>query len=197
MRISQLAEATGVSVATIKFYLRTNLIPEGTFTHANQAQYGTRHVTMIRLVRALMPLGELPLATVRTLRAASAKPAELVAALGEETHDHPTCRYDARAQNDVANIIRHFEWDISPTNAAVLSAAEALTAARDVGVDLAHYIDVYAKAAEDIAWTDTALYATEDPDERRTAVLAGTILGNQLFAALRILAQESLIRKGE
>lgn len=39
MRISELSDVTGVSVATIKYYLREELVPPGERTAPNQADY--------------------------------------------------------------------------------------------------------------------------------------------------------------
>ena len=44
MRISQLSAQTGIPVATIKFYLRENLLHDGARTSATQAQYDESHV---------------------------------------------------------------------------------------------------------------------------------------------------------
>ena len=65
MRISELSRATGVPVATIKFYLREGLVPEGVRTSPNQAQYDDAHVQRLRLVRALVGVGGLSIAATR------------------------------------------------------------------------------------------------------------------------------------
>lgn len=195
MRISQLAEQTGVTVATIKFYLRTKLIPEGTFTHSNQAQYSERHATLIRLARTLLHFGAIPHNTIQRMFNAEPNPETLNGLLGDDLDDRCAKSWTRHPRADIAEVIANFGWETAATGSARNAAAEALNAAEALGVDLTPYLHVYAQAAEDIAWADTALYAIKDPDERRAAVLAGTILGNQLFAALRILAQESLIRK--
>jgi DNA-binding transcriptional MerR regulator len=44
MRISELSSHTEIPVATIKFYLRENLLHEGVRTAATQAQYDQSHV---------------------------------------------------------------------------------------------------------------------------------------------------------
>src|SRR3954466_10059870 len=62
MRISELSRRSGVPVPTIKFYLREHLLPPGLATAATQAQYGEEHVARLRLVRALVDVGRLPLA---------------------------------------------------------------------------------------------------------------------------------------
>ena len=76
MRISELSRETGVPVATIKFYLREHLLPEGVRTSATQAQYGEEHVARLRLVRALIGPGGLSLNAARRALAAIDDPPE-------------------------------------------------------------------------------------------------------------------------
>ena len=64
MRMSGLAEATGVPVATLKYYLRAGLLHSGRVTARTQAEYDDSHVQRVRLVRALSEVGGLPLARV-------------------------------------------------------------------------------------------------------------------------------------
>jgi DNA-binding transcriptional MerR regulator len=54
MRISELSSHTEIPVATIKFYLRENLLHEGVRTAATQSQYDQSHVARLRLIRALL-----------------------------------------------------------------------------------------------------------------------------------------------
>ncbi|NNG36170.1 MerR family transcriptional regulator [Nakamurella aerolata] len=67
MRISELAERTGVSVPTLKFYLREGLLDKGETTAATRAEYGAEHVDRVRLISALTAVRELPLARVRDI----------------------------------------------------------------------------------------------------------------------------------
>ena len=67
MRISELSRVSGVPVATIKFYLREGLVPEGVRTSPNQAQYDDAHVQRLRLVRALVGVGGLSLAATKNV----------------------------------------------------------------------------------------------------------------------------------
>ena len=53
MRISALATAADVPLATVKFYLREGLLHPGAATSATQASYDESHVRRIRLIRAL------------------------------------------------------------------------------------------------------------------------------------------------
>ena len=64
MRISELAAATGVSVPTLKFYLREGVLHPGWARSRTQSDYDDSHAERVRLVRALMEVGGLDLATV-------------------------------------------------------------------------------------------------------------------------------------
>lgn len=70
MRIAALSSATGVSVATLKYYLREGLVHPGRATAVNQADYDDTHVRRVRLVRALLELGHLSIADVAAVVAA-------------------------------------------------------------------------------------------------------------------------------
>lgn len=70
MRIKGLAEATGVPVATLKYYLREGLLHPGEATAVNQAVYDDTHVRRVRLIRALADIGNMPLADITAVLAA-------------------------------------------------------------------------------------------------------------------------------
>jgi DNA-binding transcriptional MerR regulator len=70
VRIAALSAATGVNVATLKYYLREGLLHAGAATAVNQAQYDDTHVRRVKLVRALVDLGRLSIAEVREVLAA-------------------------------------------------------------------------------------------------------------------------------
>ena len=64
VKIKGLSEVTGVTVATLKYYLREGLLHAGASTAVNQADYDDSHVRRVRLVRALLHLGRLRIADV-------------------------------------------------------------------------------------------------------------------------------------
>lgn len=53
MKISDLSTGSGVSIPTIKFYLREGLLRRGGLTAPNQAQYGESHLKRLDLIRVL------------------------------------------------------------------------------------------------------------------------------------------------
>jgi DNA-binding transcriptional MerR regulator len=67
LKISQLAEAADVPVATVRHYLREGLLPEGVKTSRNMAYYPPELVARIRLIKQLQEGRFLPLKVIREL----------------------------------------------------------------------------------------------------------------------------------
>lgn len=68
LKISDLARRTGVSVGTIRFYVREGLLPQPTLkTSRNMAYYDASFVARIRLIRRLQEERRLPLSMIRTI----------------------------------------------------------------------------------------------------------------------------------
>lgn len=65
MRLAELSEHSGVSTATIKYYLREGLLPPGRQINATTADYDEEHLRRLRLVRAMIQVGRVPVAKVR------------------------------------------------------------------------------------------------------------------------------------
>ena len=74
MRISELAETTGVPVHTLKYYLREGLLMPGEATSRTRAEYGPEHVDRVRLVRALVEHGGVGIAGISAILSALASP---------------------------------------------------------------------------------------------------------------------------
>ncbi len=70
MRISELAEVTGVSVQTIHYYLRDGLLSSPIKTAPNMAYYGPEHIEDIRLIKELQEKRYLPLSVIKLVLAA-------------------------------------------------------------------------------------------------------------------------------
>jgi DNA-binding transcriptional MerR regulator len=69
MKISELSRRSGVPTSSIKFYLRGGLLPSGTATAHNQADYGDRHLERLALIRALREVARLPIETIARVTA--------------------------------------------------------------------------------------------------------------------------------
>ncbi|MFE5796323.1 MerR family transcriptional regulator [Streptomyces sp. NPDC056503] len=204
MRIGELSRRTGVSVPTIKFYVREGLLPAGRLTSPNQATYEETHVRRLRLIRALIDVGGLSVAAVREVIAAVDDPGRPVHDLlgaaavrmvpryggepqGEEREDERL----VEARERVDELIRERGWSCFPGSPAAEALAVALAALGSVGHErFAEVLGDYADAAERVARADLQYVAHHVAREELVeSVAVGTVLGDALFAALRRLAQ--------
>jgi DNA-binding transcriptional MerR regulator len=83
LRISELAEAAGVPVATVRHYLREGLLPEPVRTSRNMAYYPPEFAERIRLIKQLQEERFLPLKLIRELLESGDGDAERLRALIE------------------------------------------------------------------------------------------------------------------
>lgn len=138
MRISALSRASGVPVATIKYYLREGLLAPGIPTARNQADYGEEHLHRLRLIRVLMEVGGLGVAAVRAVLEAidddrlSAHQLLGVAhtALGPRTDDEPAPDDVRAARADVAAFLTELGWQVRADAPAARALADVLAAHR-------------------------------------------------------------------
>lgn len=199
MRIAELSRRTGVPVPTIKYYLREGLLPAGELTSPNQARYDDRHVQRLRLVRVLLDIGRLPIATIRQLLAALDRPdpdvhkvlgTALPTASGAREPADPEAVRAARERVD--RLAAERGWLVGPQAPARQAAAEVLAAFGQVGGDVGGLLEQYADVAETIARYDLEFVGrAADAEGMLHAAVIGSILGDSLLAALRRMAQES------
>src|SRR5438093_6810747 len=67
LKISELAERSGVPVATVRHYLREGLLPEPVKTSRNMAYYPPEFVERIRVIKQLQEDRFMPLRVIRDL----------------------------------------------------------------------------------------------------------------------------------
>lgn len=67
MLLNELAEASGVSVASIKYYRREGILPPGERITRTRADYGQRHLERLRLVGVLREVAGASIADIVTL----------------------------------------------------------------------------------------------------------------------------------
>ena len=202
MKISDLSKSSGVSIATIKYYLREGLLPAGEATASNQADYGDAHVRRLRLIRALIDVGEIPVASVRNvLHAVDSTSISLHDAFGEVMHslgDVPTGAVPA-ATKEVRAWLTRRNWSIkqaAPAPNALAAMVDTLRAF-DFPVSVSDF-DAAADAAEESAELEVA-YARSMAD--RTAavetMVIGTIVYERALAEVRRLALEAVSARME
>lgn len=200
MRIAELSRRSGVSIPTIKYYLREKLLPPGTPAGRNQAGYGDQHLERLRLIRALREVGRLSVAATAEVVAVLDGP-ELPrhhlmgrahhAVTGADAPDR-TGRDWARARAEAQEWVRELGWRVEPDTPALDQVADVCVALRRLGdTDLLDHRARYAEAALALAGHEVRVAADQaDPQAALTAVVVGTVLGEALFAALRLLAHQ-------
>ncbi len=201
MRLSELSRSSGVPAATIKYYLRENLLHEGHLISATQAQYDQSHVARLRLIRALLGPGGLSVAKARrvldAVDHAEAPSNELLGAAHCALVEPADPGRDLGRADD---LLRQWGWTIDPkdrdSRAAFLDALEAIDAA---GFDLPDgALDGYARAMLQVATMELDHLPTQSPEAAVRYVVLGTVLNEPLILALRRLAEQhvSTIRFG-
>jgi len=163
MRISELSRVSGVPVATIKFYLRENLLHEGIRTAATQAQYDESHVARLRLIRALLGPGGLSIAAAHRVIGAIEEPPDSL----------------------------HELLGVAATAVAGPNLKDALHGLDEAGFELPEgALDVYTDHMRQIAQFEIDNVPTDSPTAAVRYVVLGTVLVEPLILALRRQAQQ-------
>jgi DNA-binding transcriptional MerR regulator len=195
MRIAELARSTDIPVATIKFYLREGLVPEGERTSRTQAQYGEEHVARLRLVRALLGPGGLSIAKARSVIEAIEHPPARIHDLLGVAADAVSRPVDPNGDHSgVHELMRRWGWQVAEKDCTSHAAlAEALAAMQAAGFALpAGALELYRRHMFDIAEIEIANVPTESPAAAVRYVVLGTVLVEPVLLALRRLAQQEI-----
>lgn len=196
MRISELSVASGVSTATLKFYLREGLLPPGEAVARNQATYDERHLRRLRLIRALTEVGRLSLRDVKAVLAAAGDPStpvhELLGTAQYALEPSVPDEVDASAMAVVDAAIDTLGWDVSTDAPARRSIGHAVEALRSFGwtVEPADLVR-YARAVDGLARREVAI--VDDATDRERLVermVVGSVVFEAILTAFRRLAQE-------
>jgi DNA-binding transcriptional MerR regulator len=163
MRISELSSHTDIPVATIKFYLRENLMHDGVRTAATQSQYDQSHVARLRLIRALLGPGGLSIAAAhQVIQAIEEPPASVHELLG-----------------------------VAAGAVAGPNLEDALRALDEAGFKLPEgALEVYQDHMRQIAEFEIDNVPTESPAAAVRYVVLGTVLLEPVILALRRAAEE-------
>jgi DNA-binding transcriptional MerR regulator len=193
MKMSELSRASGVPVPTIKFYLRERLLPAGRATAATQAQYDEEHVARLRLIRALVDVGRLPLSAVRDVLLVVDAGAEATPAAVGTAHDAlpPRVQPGAEPPHRAVAVLERLGWRVDPQSSSVHQLEAALAAVEAVGLPPSEErLRAYAQAALEVAEVDVAGVPRGTPGDAVHYVVVGTVLYEPVLLALRRLAQQ-------
>jgi len=203
MRLAELSERSGVSTATIKYYLREGLLPPGERLTATKAAYGEEHLRRLRLVRALIQVGRMPVATAReVLKAAEDESLSQHLRLGAAVWALPHgpepeqgTAETARAQEEANALLDQLGWtygrDTRDDSPAYRMLVEAIASLARLGYpyDTGHLLP-YARLASELAVHELDVVETYDtPTGQIEASVALTVLYEPVLLSLRRLAQ--------
>ncbi|QHY98388.1 MerR family regulatory protein [Streptomyces sp. S4.7] len=209
MRMAELSERSGIPTATIKYYLREGLLRPGHRVTATQSTYDDGHLRRLRLVRALIQVGRMSVATAR----------EVLTAIEDESIDHhrrlgaairalpgdgaPEAAFDAgeldeeteSARRRAEELFAELGWtqaaEVGASEAAyrVLVGAIAGLSRTGYPCELADLLP-YGRLADRLGVTDIDMVERYgDPYEQVEAAVALTVLYEPVLLSLRRLAE--------
>lgn len=198
MRISALAVAADLPVATVKYYLREGLLHPGVATSATQATYDETHVRRLLLIRALIGSVGLSLQQARAIlqlvddpgddlyatlgRAVSALPPATEPPSDDEPDPFPRARAALEALGQVYD----------PRFAAVAQLEAALAATEAAGMPISHdRLLEYGRRLREIAAYDLE-HMPAEPHAAVEYTVLGTALYEPVILALRRLAHQDV-----
>ncbi|MGW4468476.1 MerR family transcriptional regulator [Nonomuraea sp. NPDC004354] len=198
MRMSQLSAESGVPIATIKYYLREGLLHPGEQVAATRAEYDESHLRRLRLIRALLEVGRLPITSIKkVIDAVDDESLPVHYMLGTAHYAiSPTVEAGegeewSAAREQADRMIDDLGWQVSMTAPGRDELAQTLVKLRQLG--LSTDLSPYARAAHQLV-TEVELDTIPLDGPRDAAVEAlvlGTVLYGKAFDVLRRLAQES------
>jgi len=210
MRISELSRRTGVPVATIKYYRREGLLPEGRALNPTTVEYNEEHIQRLRLIRSLIQLGGLSVARTREVLEAVERPLDAFETLavvhhalpvpsaetsGKSGEEHEGAAEEAASDGAVERVealIESMNWQISDASPHRPALAESLAALSRLGTDYtAADLIPYARLATSTADLDFAQFeGIEDQIALAERAVVLSVLFEPVVRLLRRLAQE-------
>ncbi len=209
MLMAELSRGSGVPVATIKYYLREGLLPPGTATSATRAEYGEAHLRRLRLIRALLEIGEVPVAAIGKILAVvddeAASVHVMLGAVQYQLGPHPARPAEPdrdwqAASREADALIAALGWTVAasaPARTLLIATLAALRRTRSArsGPGLRAYAEAMAAlAAAEVAGLLPGDGNREPSGSARVALaesaVVGMVLHERILIALHRLAQE-------
>ncbi|QAY73102.1 MerR family transcriptional regulator [Agromyces protaetiae] len=192
MRISELSTAAGLPVATIKYYLREGLLPEGVRTSPTQATYDEVHLRRLRVIRALIESGVSIAETRKVLAAIDDPPQSPHLLLGAAHAAVLPAADDTIDTAEAERLAERLGWQPGMCDEHVLSGlARTLQSISRTGFAVPDDVmDVYLAAMRDLARAEIAGVPTDSPEAAVRYVVLGSVLAEPLLLALRRVAEQ-------
>jgi DNA-binding transcriptional MerR regulator len=207
MLMAELSRSSGVPVATIKYYLREGLLPPGAAISATRAEYGPAHLRRLRLIRALLEIGEVPVAAIRKILAVvdeeSVSAHVMLGAVQYELGPHPgrpagADQHWQAASREVDALLADLGWTVTtgaPARTLLVATLAALR--RTESAPPGPGLRAYAEAVAALAAAEVSSLLPEDREitgNSRVALaesaVVGMVLHERILIAVHRLAQE-------
>ncbi|MDO0936873.1 MerR family transcriptional regulator [Streptomyces sp. DG2A-72] len=204
MRLAELSKRSGVPIATIKYYLREGLLAPGRQINARTAEYDEDHLRRLRVVRALIQIGRLPVATARevlghidddslgrTIRMGAA-----LWALPQVPEPDEDDEFVQSARGEVEQLLERLGWSnaqaLSTISPAYRSLVVGLAAFRRLGYTWDIELTLpYARLMHEVAVLDLNFVETHSSEAEKVEIaVLGTVLLEPVLHTLRRVAQE-------
>ena len=193
--ISVLSQRSGVSVATIKYYIREGLLPAGTPVNARQSDYGTQHLERLRLIRGLMHVLGASIDQVRDVIDVINQPdQEPWEAMKFATEAIPAPHQHEESRAGKARVVlEQFGLPCSPEHPAVRHLDVALAFAEEIGMAMSsEQLAVYVEAARRTARADIERVPWQSREDSVRQAVLGTVVYEPVLLALRRIAHREL-----
>ncbi|MBF4621301.1 MerR family transcriptional regulator [Clavibacter sp. VKM Ac-2542] len=197
--ISELAERSGCSVATIKYYLREGLLHPGVKVNARRTAFDETHLARLRLVRGLIHVVGVTIEQAGTILDLVADPDQsVVGAMRKATAALPTGDRSSSAAGEAAParstaateaLLDRLGVQHTADSVPVAQLDRALELAEEAGIPLDEsQIRTYVDAVRDIADADFSRVPWSDPQGAVEFAVLGTALYEPVLLALRRVA---------
>ncbi|MEU5318298.1 MerR family transcriptional regulator [Streptomyces sp. NPDC021056] len=204
MRLAELSERSGVSTATIKYYLREGLLAPGRQINTTTAEYDEEHLRRLRLIRAMIQVGRMPVATVREVLGhvdddslpRAMRLGAAVWAMPQVPEPDADDEFVRGARASMEELLHTLGWSnaqalttISPSFRSLVVATAAL---RRLGYDWdPETLVPYARLMRQVAELDMEFMESHVSEaEKAEVAVLGVVLVEPMLRALHRLAQE-------
>lgn len=197
--IQDLSKTSGVSVASIKFYLREALLPPGDPTRPGRSYYDDAHVKRLAVIRAMRDVGGLSIDVIRRALAAVDAPAAdavdaiapAIDALAPARSEPPVDATLRKARAMVDELFTREKLAVRAEAGSRETVARTLAALWRVGMplelpELRIYLDAMRGIADlEIARPETRAMLLSEKETSLLRAILGTVLFEPLLVGLR------------
>ncbi len=199
LTIQELSRATGVSVASIKFYLRETLLAPGDPSRPGRAYYDASHARRLVVIRALRDVAGLSIDVIRralgAIDATGADAVDVIApaidALATPSDTPPVDAELRRARKDVTVLFDRAKLTVRRGAGSRETVARTIAALRRLGVgisvdELERYVAMLRPIArEEIENEQTRAVLLSDKEQSLELAILGTVLFEPILVGLR------------